>query len=397
MKFIRRDYTAFVGIPNTRAGIQDFMCSEIADMIVSSDTGWEYDTRTPNKEAFIRIPLSGYTGDVIKPTPVLYLRNSVSGCKMMVCNIMFHAEGNNAINLNEQPISKNIIAKGRIPNSNYASGIGISMIPPDVSDEYPDEYTEETTFGDGSLLVMTEAAASIAGSNYANAYEGYEQKLFGMGGTPIVSYGMLVDQYSITLFGGYGITTRGKVNPIFTTGKVLGTLAYDTEIAMQSYGSIRYLSVCGGNTSASGDSSYNYSQSVQNSSGPEKVYYGAYSNYYSSYPSGFSYACTQFFKQDGARYNYGYYGIGCNEMLSDRITNSQSPDFIRWVPGIMFASYSDTPIYEGGDGFKGYLDTNLIRYAIANKGQLFNNGQFCCVADNLLLKWDPDATDTILA
>lgn len=394
MKFIRRDYTAFVGIPNTRAGIQDFMCSEIADMIVSSDTGWVYDTRTPNKEAFIRIPLSGYTGTTINPTPVLYLRNSVSGCKMMVCNIMFHAEGNTSINKNEQPISKNIIAKGRVADPDYASGIGISVIPPGVSDEYPDEYTEETTLGDSSLLVMTEAAASISGSDYASAFEGYEQKLFGMTGTPVVSYGVLVDQYSITLFGGYGITTRGEVKPIFTTGKVLGTLAYDTEIAMQSYGSIRYLSVCGGSTSVS-DSSYTYSQSIQNSSGAEKVYYGAYSNYYTSYSSMFYHACTQFFKQDGVRYNNGYYGIGCNEMLSTRITNSQSPDFIRWSPGIMFGS--GNIMYEGGDGFKGYLDTNLIRYAIANKGQLFNNGQFCCVADNLLLKWDPDATDTILA
>ena len=394
MKFIRRDYTAFVGIPNTRAGIQDFMCSEIADMIVSSDTGWEYDTRTPNKEAFIRIPLSGYTGDTIKPTPVLYLRNSVSGCKMMVCNIMFHTEGNTGISLNEQPISQKIIARGCITNSNYASGIGISMIPPGVSDEYPDEYTEETTFGDSSLLVMTEAAASIGGSNYAKAYEGYEQKLFGMPGTPVVSYGVLVDQYSITLFGGYGITSRDEVKPIFTTGKVLGTLAYDSEIVMQSYGSIRYLSVYGGSTSVS-DSSVDYSQSIQNSNEAEKVYYGAHSSYYTSYPSEFLYACTQFFKQDGARYDYGYYGIGCNELLSTRITNSQSPDFIRWSPGIMFSS--GATMYEGGDGFKGYLDTNLIRYAIANKGQLFNNGQFCCVADNLLLKWDPDATDTILA
>jgi hypothetical protein len=298
------------------------------------------------------------------------------------------------IGTNINPIAQNIFVKGKDRSENkFASGIGISIIPPGVSDEYPDVYSSETTFGDSSLLVLCENTGNTGSNPYASSLGGCEQKLFGLSGLPVISYAILVDQYTITLFGGYGSTARGPMKPIFTIGKVLGTLSYDTEIAIQSYASVRYVSIRGGSVS---ENDFDISQDPTNAPSTSKVYYGAYSNYNSSYPSDFDYS-TQCFRQDGTRIESCYYGISNGEMLSARITNSQSPDFIRWVPGIMFDSYSDTPIYEGGDGFKGYLDTNLIRYAIANKGQLFNNGQFCCVADNLLLKWDPDATDTILA
>ena len=396
MKFIRRDYTAFVGIPSTRAGIQDFMCSEIADMIISSDTGWEYDTRTPNKEAFIRIPLTNYTQTTINPTPVLYLRNSVSGCKMMVCSVMWPTESG-SVTTNMQPISQNIFVKGKGNTTiNFASGIGISIIPPAVADEYPDDFTSSTEFGSNTLRVICECAGTGNTSQSGNNIGGIEQHLFAASGVPVISYGIAVDEYSVTLFGGAGSSTRSDMFSIFTIGKVLGTLAYDTEIPSQSYGSVRYTCVQGGQSGYSYVTGETIYQSITNAPSLAKAYYGAYVNYNSSYPTNFDYS-TQCFRQDGTRIESCYYGISNGEMLSARITNSQSPDFIRWVPGIMFDSYSDTPIYEGGDGFKGYLDTNLIRYAIANKGQLFNNGQFCCVGINLLLKWDPDTTDTILA
>lgn len=385
MKFIRRDYTAFVGIPNTRAGIQDFMCSEIADMIVSSDTGWEYDTRTPNKEAFIRIPTT-YSGDS-SPFPVLYLRNTVSDCKLMIVSIL----AGNTSYVNGEAVSRNIFQKGKGNSASHkTTGIGLSIIPPGVSDEYPDSFDENTEFGTNTFPVVCENVGTTSSGQVPTSSVGGVEYYINFGdGTPVGSYGVSVDEYSVTLFGGMGTQTRGQMYPIFTLGKVLGTLSYDTEIVSQCYGTVRY---------------YNVTKATFDEITEQFTIWGVsgikFTGYVPTTTSGprYSQFLCQCNQQDGTIIDC-YYSMSSYYTMSPAFTNSQSPDYIRWTPGIVWRNMNSSfgALYEGGDGFKGYLDTNLIRYAIANKGQLFNNGQFCCVADNLLLKWDPDATDTILA
>lgn len=376
MKFIRRDYTAFVGIPSTRAEVQDFMCSEIADMIVGSDTGWNYDTRTPNKTAFIRLPV----GTTSQPEPpVLYLRNETSGCKMMVTSILFNLPNGTTVTTNYDPTCRSIFMMGRDRAVNhFASGIGIAIIPPGISDEFPNSYTSETTLPSGALPVICENRGTYANdSRTASYWQGYMAQLFNASGT-VVSYGISVDEYSVTLFGGSGLSTRSGLTLVYTVGKIFGTLAYDSSVLSQYYGALRFYNVAYANPSDMKDGGY-YGLSPLSSTSDVKFDYS-----------------NECFDESG-NLLCCYYCIIGDQLLSTRITNSQTPDFIRWQPGIVYNPDSNTPIYEGGDNFKGYLDTNLIRYAIASKGQLFNNGQFCCVADNLLLKWDPDATDTIMA
>lgn len=376
MKFIRRDYTAFVGIPSTRAEIQDFMCSEIADMIVSSETGWEYDTRTPNKTAFIRLPV----GTTSQPEPpVLYFRNTISGCKMMVTSILFDLANTDTVSMNYDPTCRSIFMMGKGHNANhFASGIGISIIPAGDSGEFPDSYASSTELPSGALPVICENRGTYSNdSRSASYWQGYMARLFGGSGM-VVSYGISIDEYSVTLFGGSGSSTRGSLTLIYTAGKVFGTLAYDSSVLSQYYGALRFY-----NVAASGPSNMK-----------DGIYYGLSPLSVTSDVK-FDYS-NECFDESG-NLLYCYYCIIGDQLLSTKITNSQTPDFIRWQPGIVYNPNANTPIYEGGDNFKGYLDTNLIRYAIATPGQLFNNGQFCCVADNLLMKWDPDAEDTINA
>lgn len=396
MKFIRRDYTAGISVAQDAAAIQDFMCSEIADMIVSTDTGWSYDERTPTKTSFISLPNGGgIQGYPQTRYPVLYLRNSTSGAKLAVVSILMNiTSSTSSTNVNNHfvPVTMNIF-QNQYNNAQayHPCGIGIAMIPPGVETEFPDSYNSDTSFGNGVIRFMcefsgTEASSTPSTGTYYNSCNGAMNTLRGSSGN-IASYGLLVDDKTVFLFSTYATGTRGNLFLNFGLGKVIGTLPYDSESQIPLYGGLNFANM--------GGSDFNFDRTLYSSAG-NVYYYGmspydtsAISSYYPQlYPA-------QSFAQDGT-YRVCNFCILGTELLANAITNSESPDAIHWQPGIMYSSIGD-PFYTGGDRFKGYLDTNLIRYAIANMGQLFNNGQFCCVATNLLLKWDPDATDTIMA
>ena len=389
MKFIRRDYTAFVGIPSTRAEIQDYMCSEIADMIVGSETGWEYDTRTPNKTAFISLPNGGGTSSYPQTRyPVLYLRNSVSGAKMAVTSIYMNIASNMSASdmVNRfDPVTYSVFQNLHSGNRAWhPCGIGIAMIPSGVSAEFPDSYSSETSFSDGILKFVCEYGgyeSNTSASTCFSSMNGAMSRLNWSGSGTVVSYGLLVDNNSVFLFSGYNLGARGALHLIYGVGKIIGTLSYDSEQQMQTYAGIKFANI-GVDTLTTALSS--------KPSNTQYSYYG-----WGPYNMGQLSYYIETFSQNGESRDARYCVIG-EDLLASSITNSESPAFIRWQPGAVYTTTGD-PFYADGDRFKGYLDTNLIRYAVATPGQLFNNGQFCCVADNLLMKWDPDAEDTINA
>ena len=48
-----------------------------------------------------------------------------------------------------------------------------------------------------------------------------------------------------------------------------------------------------------------------------------------------------------------------------------------------------------GDGFKGYIDPDILRCANGNFGQMYDNGNLICCSYNLLIGWDSTNTDTL--
>ena len=63
----------------------------------------------------------------------------------------------------------------------------------------------------------------------------------------------------------------------------------------------------------------------------------------------------------------------------------------------MSANPSETGVVQG-DGFKGYLSTDVIRCVRADKfsrGQLFDGGQFVYVGGGIAIPWDPSITESI--
>ena len=390
MKFIRRDYTS-ANTPSTYAEVQDFMCSEIADMIVSADTGWEYDERTPNKTAFISLPNPGGMSSYPQTRyPILYLRNTISGAKLAVVSInmacYYNASTSDVIS-KYSPVTKEIFPKDISGyNAVIPSGIGLAMIPTGVDAEFPDSYTSSTSFADEALCFECEFSGSMYSnsdsfSNYSDYINGSMGRLI-YSANAFVSYGLLVDSERVVLFSGGGTGTRPSITPVYCIGRVLGTLAYDSERPSQFYAGIRFCTKGRKNwmDATLPLNGYSYFGLPTNTTAPSLT------NNYTPFR-----ALLESFREDGTRFT-GRYGVVTTYLFGNEISNG---NVIRWQPGFVFKT--NDVLYENGDGFKGYLDTNFIRYAIANTGQLFNDGQFCCVATNLLLKWDPDAEDTILA
>jgi hypothetical protein len=81
--------------------------------------------------------------------------------------------------------------------------------------------------------------------------------------------------------------------------------------------------------------------------------------------------------------------------MSALTQSSALSNTIRWVPYSIGVSSTDLSTYGviAGDGFKGYLDTDLFRCSLCIPNQLYNSGSFIGCANNLMLGWDPNNTD----
>lgn len=85
--------------------------------------------------------------------------------------------------------------------------------------------------------------------------------------------------------------------------------------------------------------------------------------------------------------------------LSLTISNS-SDNGSRWCP-IQVYVQSDDPVTNGiisNDGFKGYLDTDFIRFVrigAYSLGSVFDNGNFIYIGSGLILGWDSSITESL--
>lgn len=87
------------------------------------------------------------------------------------------------------------------------------------------------------------------------------------------------------------------------------------------------------------------------------------------------------------------------DQLNSSICNSNGST-ARYIPfwmAEMSANPSETGVVQG-DGFKGYLSTDIIRcvrYDKFSRGQLFDGGQFVYVGGGIAIPWDPSITESI--
>ena len=390
VKFARRDFTCWSDIHQTVNERCIDVCKALGEMITSSGTGWEYDSRTP-VDTYLFIPSVNNTYQF----PVSYFVNTVSGAKLMVM-VNLGTNDTGSFSYFKLPYISNKNYLMPIAMNNYLesnsynisqTGVHMAMIPAGSSSVFPSTIPNDyvTKFIPNDAIPIVTNVATYNSSSIGNS----QSFLGSLSSSYIYSLGLLIESDVIMFLEGYSSTSsRSPLWIRYAIGKIIGVIAHeDDALNTAQYGAIRFTS------NASNTISYYDSIGGNNN----VVFYGR--NISSSSNSD---ATNRVY---GICYNAEgtpiltncYYGPTGSELLSPEITNDSISNHVRWCPYVMAAMYDPGNFYiTDGDGFKGYLDTNLFRAAICTKGNYYNEGAFVGFENNLLVAWDKDATDNIM-
>lgn len=371
------------------------VCKDFADFIIACGKGWALDTsRNATTSDFVSVPVWNKSGTVQSfSAPGLFFTNSVSGCKLFLCVAGFSSYYGIALSneylLNEYTTTDRILQNGVI----------FSMIPGGSNSEFGSSF-------DSSFL--PDDATQIAGSTWcvAPSNERYVNYISYNYSGNNYSYGLFVDSYCVGLGASY--TTNGTIPKLylcFFSGRVVGTLAHESDTLPQArYGVIRFSGNLG-DASAQYETNYGYYYTLQ-SLGRNGTYFTAAINTTSSATSSVDKNNGALFAVDGTRRdgrnstNTRYYPHTAFVLSSNvNITNASTLDALRWVPfefGVVSTDLATNGVVSG-DGFKGYLDTDLFRSANVTFNQFYNNGTFIGASGSYgtMIGWDSTNTDSL--
>lgn len=400
VKFVRRDLTLGTELPTGYQEKCEKILSTLGEMLVGTETGWNYDQRTPANN-FLSIPSKNGTYN----WPVQYFVNE-SGSKLMVLVFgTYNTTSNSGDTSNKQPwmATKNYLYpqnRENIKNTYITdynqmceSGIFMSMIPKGSSSEFPSTITGSDT----AVIIPSDAIPLVmdgyySGASNINSWHQFSFLSFSTTVNNILSLGLLVDPEMVMLFESLSFTaSREPLVPVYALGKIIGTLAHEDEddSIYAHYGAIRFLDRVTKNSSTgklelSLNASYSYFGRSLSFSKDSDSDAKTYAFFYNAEGNGLPIYCE-------------YYAD--RVLLSQYLTDTSSSTEVRWTPFALGCLYDVTNPLQSvviGDGFKGYLDTNLFRQAPSSFGSYYNNGNFVSLGNNLLVAWDPDATDTIM-
>ena len=381
---------------------EEFICKNVAQAIIDTNTGWGLDTdRNATITDFSNVPTIGST---TKFAPGLFLVNSTSHNKLFICYC--GTPNNKGIDLSADQMVTTYNSE-HLADSTGLTGLCMSMIPGDSNQSFGANFDSSFIPSSGTRL----AADCI---NYSSATGGYT----------IVAQNVLGTTYTYDLFvTPYCVFFRVQGVIGYAVGRVLGTLAHSTiDTTSQSKYGVIYFKRCAevetngtlliSNTQIYQDSSTAYGTAFLGSSPTNSINY--YSNYtkvipfnmYANYHSvnttssvspftcwaGASSVC----KADGSWLGNTSERVVCyypdNPALcrNTGIVNT-SDSTRRWVPFICFIKTTDTTVHGiiSGDGVKGFLDTDLFRYTGGEQGLLLDNGNFYNINQYLTIGWDP--------
>ena len=267
-------------------------------------------------------------------------------------------------------------------NIHTHGGLMMSMIPPGSNDDF-------TILGENSGCAIPDDATRVVSTMHLNSS---------------LCFPMSFNDTGVTFTGTYHLLSKGNVVVVvskcstyetkyrrgYIVGEIFGTLAHDTDSGIGCrFGAFE---LCG----------YAVGQESQNISGTSNVtgipLDSIYSvNKYSSSPRNQS---MTFRRADGSQVYCEKIAVLQDVNQLDTLICSNDGNSARYVPFWM-AESSINPSETGvipGDGFKGYLSTDVIRCVRADKfsrGQLFDGGNFVYVGGGIVIPWDPSITESI--
>jgi hypothetical protein len=352
-----------------------------AEALINTDTGWVLDTsRNATTTSYANVPCMSGSNTF----PGLFFVNTISGCKLFMAYFCGSYDASNIIsnfgdNYNLYYIS----------STTATSGLIISIIPANSTSQFGTSFDNSFLPQEATRLVGT-CFNSSRTSSYSPAH----------GSSPSqgskYTWGILATPYVV----GVGASMSDSISsPVYVTGKIFGTLAHAEDNAINSeYGTVFFRMNATSNTEGwSGDIATGESYFGGTSIKPPGVL--ATENSFS-----LNYVCGIFSKPDGTwvngtnQNNYSVRLLTSNPfLLSNRVFSTNNNTW--WQPLLMLVMTLDLSTYNviPGNGFKGYLDTDLFRCGLGAWGTLFDNGNFIKanegIYSDLILGWSPTGND----
>ena len=267
-------------------------------------------------------------------------------------------------------------------NIHTHSGLMMSMIPPGSNDDF-------TILGENSGCTIPDDATRVVSTMHVNSSQCFPISFNDTGVTFTGTYHLL-SKGNVVVVVSKCSTYETKYRRGYIVGEIFGTLAHDTDSGIGCrYGAFE---LCG---YAVGQESQNITSYSSATGIPLDSIYSV--NKYSSSPRGQS---MTFRRADGSHV-YGEQIVVLQDVHQlDTLICSNDGNSARYVPFWMAESSinpSETGVIKG-DGFKGYLSTDIIRCVRADKfsrGQLFDGGNFVYVGGGIVIPWDPSITESI--
>ena len=361
---------------------------ECVEAIIATGTGWALDT-THNATVtdFADVPCK--SGALTFPG--LFLTNNTSGCKLFLAYFGGNQTHDYCIKDFKEPAS-NVTPEDLFTyaDSNHG-GLCASMIPDGSQSVFGSSFDSTFIPSDATRIVGTTlywSTSSSATSFGCDPTSGY-----------IYSWGLFVTPYCVSVSCAKGNGTQGTIGiPVYAVGRIVGEIAHSEDNAVNAkYGMLMFR--FGESTSAQCE-------------GLNALFARQYSlfNYTSPYIMGR--------RIEGAPFYEDTCALICNSSgtwikapsLNNVVVNPcfYTVDFfstsnkifdtsgsIRWSPFALCAPATDLQNYGvvPGDGFKGFVDTDLFRVAsVSAYGTTFDNGKFISLDANTacLIGWDAD-------
>lgn len=390
MGFITRAFSVLAGSEEFPTGTGEtlrvqrskVLLTKSVQCIISANQGWVLDVdRNPSDIDYTDIPPSSSSPLYDPSFPGLFLRNTISGCKMFISFFSGQYGGIKDFD------GKSIVT---IQNGDTHNGLIISIIPEDSDSEFGDPFSDKFLPDDATRLYGTAPYQTTIDAAYDPNSGWVYEYYFGV--TPFCIFVYASHNESGT------IETPLLAVPVYACGRILERVAHDETTVNSKYGVLPFRVY---------DSSYEswcyvFTQVIRDFKGNEVEVPGMTDTSLNS-PFGFGDSGCSVSKYDGSWIsgsdgnNYKVISYTINPFP---LMFYHSDDSTQWSAiGISVNAY-DLNEYGivPGDGFKGILDTSLFR-AIAGgtKGKIYDNGKFYCPEDKVgwLLGWDPSNDSAI--
>lgn len=358
------------------------LLTKCAQALLDCNVGWAMDTSlSPQTTTYANIPDKTNTN-----WPGLFLKNTISGCKLF----MGYFGGNvytNGI--------KDFSGSDVIPVKQYKNhgGLCMSMIPGESTQTFGTPSSTSFIPSHATRICGTYirgTSSAVSGENYSAAYNPTNGEYY--------SYNIMANDSAIVVYANHTESYAELWCPIYAVGRIFGVISHVPSVPNAYYGVILFRVDSG---------FYEGWCDVQNASfsnvfgsGTTKV---PWSNTATQGFPGGAFARADGTWVSGSQAINGYW---CNAsfytmdlvMCSNSGNTFYQNNAYRWSPIGMIVNTTSTQLdalgVTSGNGFKGYLDTNLFRATNTDVATgLLDNGKFLAPEGGnvcgWILGWDP--------